>query len=206
MAMTCTWNCCGVDTLMSFLILDSLTHAHLVPARRPFFHETHLNQPRCVRCELLVSGRAISSPKIWKISIRYPKCFGWNGTTKQNYYYGIPTLETTNKNMPKVGWPWEILWDFPLEFPGLRFQELIKTWYPKQPVFLMVVSTGWFQIFTLKMVGNHQTSIQTWLFRVYTREKNPIECSMKLNCKHQSSLFPRSTTAISLTRRWGKKN
>ena len=32
------------------------------------------------------------------------------------------------------------------------------TWYPKQQFFLMVVSNGWFQIFTWEMVGNHQTS------------------------------------------------
>ena len=30
----------------------------------------------------------------------------------------------------------------------------------------MVVSIGWFQIIAEKMVGNHQTSIKNWLFRV----------------------------------------
>ena len=32
--------------------------------------------------------------------------------------------------------------------------------------FFMVVSIGWFKIFTWEMVGNHQTSIYKWLFRV----------------------------------------
>ena len=41
----------------------------------------------------------------------------------------------------------------------------------------MVVSIGWFNIFTWEMVGNHQTSIFKWLFRVPGMnfyEENPI--------------------------------
>ena len=40
------------------------------------------------------------------------------------------------------------------------------TWNSKANQFFMVVSIGWFKIFTWEMVGNHQTSIYKWLFRV----------------------------------------
>ena len=39
--------------------------------------------------------------------------------------------------------------------------------------FFMVVSIGWFNIFTWEMVGNHQTSIKNWLFRVPGIDPNP---------------------------------
>ncbi len=102
----------------------------------------------------------------WRFSSGFPKMSyswwsleSWEGATPNlnvNNFSGKGNHRMYNrKTLTKVFVPY--MWVF--------FQ------FPQQPgtlnnQFFMVVSIGWFKIFTWEMVGNHQTSIYKWVFRV----------------------------------------